>query len=115
MGSFRKKHDARFTPTHVWVEVCCAVACWSRLPVSGLCNEQSIHPTRFYHWQKQLFENGAKGRISSSTIEVARKAHIVLSVPCNIYALSVYLDHDIHTTNSTGAVRGTFSRAFSEH
>jgi len=29
------------------------------VPVSELCDEYSIHPTLFYHWQKQLFENGA--------------------------------------------------------
>ena len=30
--------------------------------VSDLCDEQSIHPTLFYRWQKQWFENGAKLR-----------------------------------------------------
>ena len=28
-------------------------------PVSDLCDEYGIHPTLFYRWQKQLFENGA--------------------------------------------------------
>ena len=28
-------------------------------PVSDLCDEFGIHPTLFYRWQKQLFENGA--------------------------------------------------------
>ena len=27
-------------------------------PVSDLCDRQQIHPTQFYEWQKQLFENG---------------------------------------------------------
>ena len=27
-------------------------------PISDLCDEYSIHPTIFYRWQKQLFENG---------------------------------------------------------
>ena len=27
--------------------------------VSDLCDEHGIHPTQFYTWQKQLFENGA--------------------------------------------------------
>ncbi len=27
--------------------------------VSDLCDEFKIHPTQFYQWQKQLFENGA--------------------------------------------------------
>ena len=27
-------------------------------PVSDLCDEFAIHPTQYYLWQKQLFENG---------------------------------------------------------
>jgi len=30
-----------------------------KTPLSDLCDEYGIHPTRFYRWQKQLFENGA--------------------------------------------------------
>ena len=30
-----------------------------QVPVSNLCDEHGIHPTLFYRWQKQLFENGA--------------------------------------------------------
>lgn len=29
------------------------------VPVSDLCDEFGIHPTQFYAWQKQLFENAA--------------------------------------------------------
>jgi transposase-like protein len=28
-------------------------------PVSDLCDQYGIHPTLFYRWQKELFENGA--------------------------------------------------------
>ena len=28
------------------------------VPVSDLCDEFNIHPTQYYNWQKQLFENG---------------------------------------------------------
>lgn len=28
-----------------------------RVPVSDLCDEYKIHPTVFYRWQTQLFEN----------------------------------------------------------
>jgi len=28
------------------------------VPVSSLCDENSIHPTIFYRWQKEFFENG---------------------------------------------------------
>lgn len=30
-----------------------------RIAVSDLCDEYKIAPTVFYHWQKQLFENGS--------------------------------------------------------
>ena len=30
-----------------------------KVPVSDLCDEHGIQPTRFYQWQKQLFEQGA--------------------------------------------------------
>jgi transposase-like protein len=28
-------------------------------PVSDLCDQHGIHPTLFYRWQKEFFENGA--------------------------------------------------------
>ena len=30
-----------------------------RTPVSDLCDQYDIHPTMFYRWQKEFFENGA--------------------------------------------------------
>lgn len=30
-----------------------------RVPVSDLCQEHGIHPTLFYRWQKDRFEQGA--------------------------------------------------------
>jgi transposase len=30
-----------------------------KVPISDLCEETSIHPTVFYRWQKEFFENGA--------------------------------------------------------
>jgi len=30
-----------------------------RVPVSTLCDEYQLHPTMFYRWLKQFFENGA--------------------------------------------------------
>jgi transposase len=29
-----------------------------RTPISDLCDRHGIHPTMFYRWQKQFFENG---------------------------------------------------------
>ena len=30
-----------------------------RIPISDLCDQFGIHPTMFYRWQKELFENAA--------------------------------------------------------
>ena len=29
------------------------------IPISDLCDQYGIHPTMFYRWQKEFFENGA--------------------------------------------------------
>jgi len=30
-----------------------------QVPISNLCDEYGLHPTLFYKWQKEFFENGA--------------------------------------------------------
>jgi transposase-like protein len=30
-----------------------------QVPVSDICDQYNLHPTVFYRWQKQFFENGA--------------------------------------------------------
>ena len=35
-------------------------------PVSDLCDQYQLHPTQFYRWQRQFFENGA-GAFTPST------------------------------------------------
>jgi transposase-like protein len=30
-----------------------------RIPISDLCDQHGIHPTMFYRWQKEFFENAA--------------------------------------------------------
>ena len=38
-----------------------------RTPISDLCDQHGIHPTMFYRWQKQFFENGEVAfRVTSS-------------------------------------------------
>jgi transposase len=29
------------------------------VPISDLCDQHGIHPTMFYRWQKEFFENGS--------------------------------------------------------
>jgi transposase-like protein len=45
------------------------------VPVSDLCDEQGIHPTMYYRWQKQLFENGAMAfeRHKDPTVALKRR------------------------------------------
>jgi len=42
-----------------------------KVAVSELCEQYHIQPTVFYHWQKQLFENGA-AVFSNGTKEKAK-------------------------------------------
>lgn len=30
-----------------------------KIPVSDICDQYKLHPTVFYRWQKEFFENGA--------------------------------------------------------
>ena len=30
-----------------------------KTPISDLCDQRRMHPTMFYRWQKEFFENGA--------------------------------------------------------
>ena len=51
-----------------------------KVAVSDLCDEHGIHPTQFYQWQKQLFEQGAsaferkkgKSRVDHRDEKIAR-------------------------------------------
>ena len=42
-------------------------------PVSALCDEEGIHPTLFYQWQKAFFENGAAAFQRSPRTEAPSK------------------------------------------
>src|SRR5438270_13649798 len=49
-------------------------------PVSDLCDQFGIHPTLFYRWQKEFFENGAAAFASTGkrhkTLEEAKDRRI---------------------------------------
>ena len=38
-----------------------------QVAISDLCDEYGFHPTQFYRWQRQLFENGAASFATTST------------------------------------------------
>ncbi len=52
-----KKKRNRFSPPQIAAIL--RLYLLERTPISDLCDQQGIHPTIFYRWQKQFFENGA--------------------------------------------------------
>jgi transposase len=42
-------------------------------PISELCDQERIHPTLFYQWQKAFFENGAAAFQRSPRTETLQK------------------------------------------
>src|SRR4051794_40332244 len=49
------------------------------VPVSDLCDQHGIHPTMFYRWQKEFFENGpAAFELHSRGTRDAKDRQIVL-------------------------------------
>jgi len=42
------------------------------VPVSDLCDQYKLHPTVFYRWQRQLFEQGAAAFQNDEKREVAQ-------------------------------------------
>ena len=47
-------------------------------PVSDICDEYHLHPTVFYRWQKEFFENGAAAfKKESSRQKKAEEKRIV--------------------------------------
>ncbi len=40
--------------------------------LSDLCDENNIHPTMFYRWQKELFSNAAFALNNSNAKEIVR-------------------------------------------
>jgi len=52
-----KKIRNRFSPPEIVAIL--RLHLLERTPISDLCDQHGIHPTMFYRWQKQFFENGA--------------------------------------------------------
>ena len=47
-------------------------------PISQLCEEEGIHPTLFYQWQKAFFENGAAAFARPARTESAPKRDLLV-------------------------------------
>jgi len=47
-----------------------------KVPVSDVCEQYGLHPTVFYRWQKQFFENGAAAFQDPTRRDLAHKRRI---------------------------------------
>jgi transposase-like protein len=47
-------------------------------PISQLCEEEGLHPTLFYQWQKAFFENGAAAFQRSPRTETTPKRDLLV-------------------------------------
>src|SRR5512143_684663 len=54
-----KKTRKRFTPQEMLAIL--RLHLLEHTPVSDLCDKHGIHPTMFYRWQKEFFENASAG------------------------------------------------------
>ncbi len=44
------------------------------IPISDLCDQHGIHPTMFYRWSKEFFENGPAGDSSLISTRFSRNS-----------------------------------------
>lgn len=51
-----------------------------KVPVSDLCDTYGLHPTVFYRWQKEFFENGAEAfrKRNGAETKILEKKVVVL-------------------------------------
>ena len=51
-----------------------------KVPVSDLCDTYGLHPTVFYRWQKEFFENGAEAfrKRNGTDTKIVEKKVVVL-------------------------------------
>jgi transposase-like protein len=66
-----KKTRKRFTPQEKLAIL--RLHLLEHTPFSDLCDRHSVHPTMFYRWQKEFFENGAAAFERRSKREVDLK------------------------------------------
>ena len=79
-----------------------------RVPVSTLCEELQLQPTVFYHWLKQLFENGAvafqRPRDSSRKHEQERMAALEKKLRTKDEVLAELMEEHVALKKSLGEI-----------
>src|SRR2546427_9880262 len=77
-----------------------------KVPVSTLCEELQLQPTVFYHWLKQLFENGAvafqRPRDSSRKHEQERMAALEKKLRTKDEVLAELMEEHVALKKSLG-------------
>src|SRR5947209_3796709 len=77
-----------------------------KVPVSTLCEELQLQPTVFYHWLKQLFENGAvafqRPRDSSRKHEQERVAALEKKLRTKDEVLAELMEEHVALKKSLG-------------
>src|SRR6266567_2737483 len=81
-----------------------------KVPVSTLCEELQLQPTVFYHWLKQLFENGAvafqRPRDSSRKHEQERMAALEKKLRTKDEVLAELMEERVALKKSLGEIGG---------
>src|SRR6266487_915399 len=79
-----------------------------KVPVSTLCEELQLQPTVFYHWLKQLFENGAvafqRPRDSSRKHEQERMAALEKKLRTKEEVLAELMEEHVALKKSLGEI-----------
>ena len=77
-------------------------------PISDLCDEFDLNPTVFYHWLKQLFENGAvafqRPRDSSRKHEQERMAALEKKLRTKDEVLAELMEEHVALKKSLGEI-----------
>ena len=75
------------------------------VPVSDLCDEHGIHPTMYYRWQKQLFENGAVAfeRQKDPALPLTRRvAHLEAKVTAKNEVIAELMEEQVKAKKALG-------------
>ena len=55
-----------------------------QVPISDLCDEYGFHPTQFYRWQRQFFENGTAAFAGASPSATTALEHQIAALEAKL-------------------------------
>jgi transposase len=100
-----KKTRKRFTPQEKAAIL--RLHLLEHIPVSDLCDQHGIHPTMFYRWQKDFFENAAvaldpRSRRASDSADQQKIAHLEQKLQRKHEVLSELMEEHIKLKKELG-------------